>query len=96
MFAVLFADGIIGLLAGFSIRHLLVKRTVMLRVVMVFIFTLASLVFLGWFTSWRYGIGPLRWGSSEVGWLDLAQWLGAAGVSFLVFFAWKRAKEDQD
>lgn len=92
LFAVIFYVIFFGLVAGFSIRLILRGRTSMLRVIASFAIPLGSLLLLGWFTGWRYGIEPLRWGREDVGWLELLQVLCAAGISLLVLSAWKRPR----
>ncbi len=88
--AVIFYVFFFGLMAGLSIRLILKGRTSMLRTIASFAIPLGSLLLLGWFTGWRYGIEPLHWGRQDVGWLELLQVLCAAGLSLLVLSAWRR------
>jgi hypothetical protein len=53
------------------------------------VFITGSLVLLGWFTGWGFGIDPLRAGRTGAGWWKTGQILLAAGFAFLALFAWQ-------
>ncbi len=86
----LLTDVVIGLVAGFSVRWVLLKQTRMLRTSSALAFVVGSLALLGWFTGWRFGIGPLKIGRASVDWWELGQIMLGAGSALLALYAWQR------
>lgn len=88
--AFLLTDTVIGLIAGFSVRWILPKQTRMLQISSILAFIVGGLALLGWFTGWRFGIGPLKTGRVSVDWWELGQILLGAGSALLALHVWQR------
>ncbi len=84
------SDAIMGLIAGFSVRLVLRKQTAILRFISVLAFLVGGLEFMGWFTGWRVGLGPLNSGHAFVDWYSLGQLFLSAGISLLALYAWSQ------
>jgi len=93
LLSILLADLVFGLVAGLSVRRVLARRTVMLRILAVLVFVVGGLVLLGEFTAWRLGIGPLRVNASRADWQALGQLLLAGEIGLVVAFAFRRRPE---
>jgi hypothetical protein len=87
--AFLLTDAVMGLVAGFSVRWILPKKALVLRICSTVAFSTGSLVLLGWFTGWGFGIDLLRAGHTGVGWWEIGQILLATGFALLALFAWQ-------
>lgn len=87
----LLSDAVMGLIAGFSVRWVLRKQTVFLRFISVLAFLIGGLEFMGWFTGWRVGLGPLKTGHSFVDWYSLGQLFLSAGIALLALYAWSQS-----
>ena len=84
----LFSDMIMGLIAGSSIRWVLSKQTIFLRIISILAFLVGGLELLGWFTGWQIGLGSLRSGQPNADWYSLGQLLLGAGIALLALYAW--------
>jgi hypothetical protein len=87
--AFLLTDAIVGLVAGFSIRRIIPKKVIVVRICSVVAFIIGSLALLGWFSGWSYGIDFLRAGRTRVNWWEIGQILLASGTALLALFAWQ-------
>ncbi len=83
-----FADAFLGLIAGLSVRWIMRKRSILLRMISTIVFVICALELLGWFTGWQFGIGTLEMSRTRVDWLGLGQLLLAVGIACLSLFAW--------
>jgi hypothetical protein len=88
--AFLLADAVMGLVAGFSVRWILPKKTRVLRICSAVAFIAGGLALLGWFTRWSYGIDLLRAGRTNMDWWEIGQLLLATGFALLALYAWQR------
>ena len=86
-----FSDAVLGLIAGFSVRWVLRKQSIYMRVGSTVAFVIGSLELLGWFTGWQFGLGLLKAGRSGTDWLSLSQLILATGVAVLSLYAWKHS-----
>jgi hypothetical protein len=87
--AFLLTDGIMGLVAGFSVRRIIPKKALVLRIFASLAFISGGLALLGWFTGWRFGIELY---AAKAGWMigwEIGQILLATGAALLVLFAWQ-------
>jgi hypothetical protein len=83
-----FSDAALGLTAGFSVRWILRKQSIYLRIGLTIAFVIGSLELLGWFTGWQFGLSPQKVGHTGVDWLSLGQLALATGIAILSLFAW--------
>ncbi len=67
------ADSSLGVLAGLATRFVLRDRHGWIRALTSAALSLVGLAILGFFTSWRSGIGPFQAGYVAVHWLDAAR-----------------------
>jgi hypothetical protein len=88
--AFLLSDGVMGLIAGFSVRWILPKKARVLRICSAVVFITGGLGLLGWFTGWGFGIDLLRTGRLRVDWWEIGQILLATGLALLALYAWQR------
>ena len=87
--AFLLTDGMLGLLAGFSIRRIIPGKALVLRILASLAFITGGLALLGWFTGWRYGIALFRAGPTRMDWWQIGQFVLAVGIAMLTLFAWQ-------
>jgi hypothetical protein len=87
--AFVLTDGLLGLLAGFSVRWILPGKLLVLRIISAAVFIIGGLALLGWFTGWGFGIDLFRAGPSRVDAWELGQVLLAGGFALLALFAWQ-------
>ena len=85
----LLTDAVLGLVAGFSVHWILPKKVLVLRICSIVAFITGSLVLLGWFTRWGFGIDLLRSDRSGVYWWKMGQIPLATGFALLALFAWQ-------
>ena len=83
----LLADTILGLVAGFSSRWIIPRKALVLRICSILAFITGSLILLGWFTGWGFGINPF----TRADWWKGGQILLATGFALLALFAWQRS-----
>ncbi len=88
--AFLLTDAILGLVAGFSVRWILPRKALVLRIFSVVAFILGALDLLGWFTGWVFGIDLFPAGHTRVNLWELGQILLATGFALLALYAWQR------
>ena len=88
--AYLLTDTILGLVAGFSVRWILPRKVLVLRILATVAFVTGGLVLLGWFTGWGFGINPSIAGRIGIGWWEAGQILLSTGFALLALFAWQR------
>jgi hypothetical protein len=88
--AFLLSDGVMGLIAGFSVRWILPRKAHVLRIFSAVAFITGGLALLGWFTGWGFGIDLLRAGRTRVDWWEIGQILLATGFALLAQYAWRR------
>jgi hypothetical protein len=86
--AFLLSDGIVGLVAGFSVRWIITKKNLFLFILVVLMFISTSLALLGWFTGWSFGIDLIEVGRIRMGVWDIVQVLTSVGFALLARFAW--------
>ncbi len=67
LLAFLLTDGMLGLVAGFSVRRIVPKKMLVLQIFTSVAFIIGGLALLGWFTGWGFGIIFLEQGAP--GWL---------------------------
>lgn len=90
-----FSDLAMGLIAGLSVRLVLRRQNIFLRIFLMVIFLACSLELVGWFTGWQFGFALFTTVNPGADWIDLAQWLFAAGIALLALYAWAHsAKTD--
>jgi uncharacterized Zn-finger protein len=82
----LLADTIMGLVAGFSVRWIIPRKALVLRICSTLAFILGSLILLGWFTGWGFGIDPY----TRADWWKGGQILMVTSFALLALFAWQR------
>ncbi len=79
------ADTIMGLVAGFSVRWIIPRKALVLRIFSTLAFILGSLILLGWFTGWGFGIDPY----TRADWWKGGQILMVTSFALLALFAWQ-------
>jgi hypothetical protein len=89
----LLADIIIGLVAGFSIRWIIPKKFIVLRIGSALAFIIGSLALLRWFTKWNFGINFLRAGGPSLDLGKIGQILLATCIALLSLHAWRHSKQ---
>jgi hypothetical protein len=89
VFTFLLIDAVMGLVAGFSVRWILPRKALVLRICSTVAFITGSLALLGWFTGWGFGIDLLRSGRTGVNWWEIGQIPLATGFALLALFAWQ-------
>jgi hypothetical protein len=89
LLAFVLTDGLMGLLAGFSVRYILPRKLLVLQIISAAVFIIGGLALLGWFTGWGFGIDLFRAGPSRVDAWELGQVLLAGGFALLALFAWQ-------
>jgi hypothetical protein len=87
--ALMLTDVVTGLVAGFSIRRIIPRKALVLRICSVAIFITGGLALLGWLTGLRYGIGLIGAGQTKLDWREISQILLALVSAFLALFAWQ-------
>ena len=87
--AFLLTDAVLGLIAGFSVRWILPRKALVLRICSTVAFITGSLALLGWFTGWGFGIDLFGTGHSGVDWWEIGQIPLATGFALLALFAWQ-------
>ena len=88
--AFILSDALLGLAAGFSVRWILPRKVLVLRIGSAVTFIIGTLALLGWFTGWVFGIDLFRAGHIRVNWWELGQTLLATGFALLALYAWQR------
>jgi hypothetical protein len=91
LFPHLLSDIVMGLIAGSSVRWILRKQTVFLRVATILAFLIGGLELLGWFTGWQVGLSPLKSGLASADWYSLGQLLLGTGTALLALYAWTQS-----
>jgi hypothetical protein len=90
LLAFLLTDGLIGLVAGFSVRWIIRRKNLLLLVCLSAAFITGGLALLGWFTGSRYGIDLFRPGYTRVDGWQIGQVCLATGFAFLALLAWRQ------
>jgi uncharacterized Zn-finger protein len=85
----LLVDTISGVVAGFSVRWIIPRKALVLRLGSILAFILGSLILLGWFTGWGFGIDPF----TIADWWKGCQILIATSFALLALFAWQRPSQ---
>jgi hypothetical protein len=85
----LFANISLALVCGFAIRWVLRNQSSLVRILTGLGVIAAGLVFLGFLTAGRVGIGPWRSGSAFFDWLDFSQLFMGMDAICLCLFAWQ-------
>jgi hypothetical protein len=88
----LLTDGVMGLVAGFSVRWILPRRVFILRLCTTVAFITGGLALLGWFTGWGFGIDLFRAGRPRVNWWEIGQILLSTGFALLALYAWQHVQ----
>ena len=90
LLSILLVDLVFGLVGGLSVRRVLARRMVILRILAVLVFIISGLVLLGEFTAWRLGIRLLRDNAPRADWQALGQFLLAGEIGLVAAFAFRR------
>lgn len=87
--AFVLTDIIVGLVAGFSVRRIIPRKALVLRICTILAFITGSLVLLSWFTGQGFGIDLLRARRPVAVLWKGGQILLATGSALLALFAWQ-------
>jgi hypothetical protein len=88
--ALALSDALTGLAAGLSARWLLKRQSGPLRLAAALAALVGGMVFQGWLTGWRVGLGPLEYGRASPDWVGLGQFSLGMGTALLALYAWLR------
>ena len=89
LLASLLTDAVMGLVAGFSARWIIPRKTPVLRIGSILLFITGGLVLLSWFTGGGFGIHLLRAGPIRVNWWEVGQFLIATMCACMALFSWR-------
>ncbi len=89
-------DFLVGIAAGFSVRWVLRKQAVFVRILVTLLSIAAALELLGWFTGWQFGLPHFYAWRGNADWFMLIILVFSAGIAMLALFAWNRARRQAD
>jgi ribosomal protein L37AE/L43A len=86
----LFAELVLGLVAGLGARFVMRQRHGLLRFLVALNALILGLLIVGWLTDWQVGMQPLYFGRKDVDWVNLTELAISIPVILAALLAWRK------